>query len=227
MDSRGSSPLARGLRAIRESTGWLFGIIPARAGFTPLRSGRPTTRTDHPRSRGVYPDTRLTRRRGRGSSPLARGLPRLLQERDHLLRIIPARAGFTPGDHGLHRSLKDHPRSRGVYRSRRPGSRSRAGSSPLARGLRSAAAAVAFALGIIPARAGFTTIRRSARRWLRDHPRSRGVYRSIWVCAPTIAGSSPLARGLHLPAAQRGPGGRIIPARAGFTGKTGGNYARY
>ena len=51
----------------------------------------------------------------------------------------------------------------------------------------------------------------------RDHPRSRGVYGTLMICACICCGSSPLARGLpHNPI----PGilrDRIIPARAGFT----------
>ena len=51
-----------------------------------------------------------------------------------------------------------------------------------------------------------------------DHPRSRGVY----VCGERIGangeGSSPLARGLQLENVDPLDGGRIIPARAGFTG---------
>ena len=70
-------------------------IIPARAGFTSRLRATSSTSRDHPRSRGVYfgldPNSPLTG----GSSPLARGLPRLLAGAGHLPRIIPARAGFT------------------------------------------------------------------------------------------------------------------------------------
>ena len=97
---------------------------------------------------------------------------------------------------------------------------------------------------IIPARAGFTGREEGDGTRVGDHPRSRGVYvsfsRSCFVCS----GSSPLARGLRAP---QGPDGgcmsgewqgssplarglrstrervprdlRIIPARAGFTGR--------
>ena len=72
-------------------------------------------------------------------------------------------------------------------------------------------------LRIIPARAGFTTMTSSICSSLGDHPRSRGVYRSIVPAYHRPLGSSPLARGLPgrgpaLPAPER-----IIPARAGFT----------
>ena len=73
----GSSPLARGLRLVRDTHRVVSGIIPARAGFT---TGAPGSESS-----------------SRGSSPLARGL---LIHRGHggaILRIIPARAGFTTG----------------------------------------------------------------------------------------------------------------------------------
>ena len=51
-------------------------IIPARAGFTARWGSGARRREDHPRSRGVYYSWRRHARRVRGSSPLARGLPR-------------------------------------------------------------------------------------------------------------------------------------------------------
>ena len=91
----GSSPLARGLLLRPEGVGLQGGIIPARAGFTGGAGARPGLAPDHPRSRGVYsrPDGDATP--GRGSSPLARGLPVPGPDRRHEGRIIPARAGFT------------------------------------------------------------------------------------------------------------------------------------
>ena len=70
---------------------------------------------------------------------------------------------------------------------------------------------------IIPARAGFTAgtgCRASARR---DHPRSRGVYTEAAGKTAGERGSSPLARGLREDGSHDAVGGRIIPARAGFT----------
>ena len=94
---------------------------------------------------------------------------------------------------------------------------SQAGSSPLARGLQDRRGEGPDPVRIIPARAGFTTPWSTASRRTRDHPRSRGVYRTQPQAAPTPSGSSPLARGL--PAATRSGVrvSRIIPARAGFT----------
>ena len=131
----GSSPLARGLRALIGSRMVTLGIIPARAGFTSgtgtacLRGG------DHPRSRGVYAISARTAASGSGSSPLARGLHQHAQRPASVRGIIPARAGFT--SRTLHRwgRTTDHPRSREVYVAKSPPCSRMAGSSPLARGL--------------------------------------------------------------------------------------------
>ena len=50
---------------------------------------------DHPRSRGVYTRSPGAPRRWRGSSPLARGLLGCALLEGGVVRIIPARAGFT------------------------------------------------------------------------------------------------------------------------------------
>ena len=51
---------------------------------------------------------------------------------------------------------------------------------------------------IIPARAGFTLTPPGASIADPDHPRSRGVYRTLVRAETGAEGSSPLARGLHL-----------------------------
>ena len=136
-------------------------------------------------------------RAARGSSPLARGLPRSRRWSSTAVRIIPARAGFTfPG---------------------RSGRRAGHGSSPLARGLRTLAHAHEQIVRIIPARAGFTFTRRPRISSTKDHPRSRGVY-GPGDRRPVVAeGSSPLARGLRQGRHPGLHGVGIIPARAGFT----------
>ena len=197
-------------------------IIPARAGFTmcPRRPlGGPA---DHPRSRGVYG------RQGRlfvltnGSSPLARGLPWWRRRTRRRPGIIPARAGFTRQDCGRRVRHEDHPRSRGVYGREQPGRRRRHGSSPLARGLLAQDSGRDETDGIIPARAGFTVSILPTHPHAWDHPRSRGVYPSRPSRALATRGSSPLARGLHPPGARQPAHTGIIPARAGFTRRRGG-----
>ena len=112
----------------------------------------------------------------RGSSPLARGLPRR-------------------GDGGDGQQL-DHPRSRGVYSSWFTVMPSASGSSPLARGLPARPHDHVHGGGIIPARAGFTLAGLVDPRLGEDHPRSRGVYPGWRGVEIHYAGSSPLARGL-------------------------------
>ena len=152
-----------------------------------------------------------------GSSPLARGLPRDNQDRIESDGIIPARAGFTAAGTPRHPPRSDHPRSRGVYSEEYAAGLAERGSSPLARGLPVGASGVMAEDGIIPARAGFTR-RCMVRRWRRrDHPRSRGVYHPEPMGPALGGGSSPLARGLQGQSCGGTRGGRIIPARAGFT----------
>ena len=155
-----------------------------------------------------------------GSSPLARGLLAAGSPPALGRRIIPARAGFTAPCWPPACAARDHPRSRGVYCAPRGRACTVAGLSPLARGLRSNSGWVPDAAGIIPARAGFTRRCAGSGSSRRDHPRSRGVYLVMFVLADSASGSSPLARGL--PAADPGadPARGIIPARAGFTGRT-------
>ena len=194
----GSSPLARGLRLVGIVLQSQRRIIPARAGFT----GRP----DRPRRGHI------------GSSPLARGLRRAPRPPRQAVRIIPARAGFTQDPGPVRAGLRDHPRSRGVYTTASAWGRTTSGSSPLARGLRVPYTQVMQSMGIIPARAGFTPTGRTSPRSLTDHPRSRGVYVPLPFALISIMGSSPLARGLRQARLGLLGGGRIIPARAGFTG---------
>ena len=193
----GSSPLARGLPRGRPPRGGPRRIIPARAGFTPSSGTSPRSRWDHPRSRGVYQTNFFGTRFHYGSSPLARGLLTHPPRASTLVRIIPARAGFTCRSCFTANGWRDHPRSRGVYRRFLFHATWADGSSPLARGLPPAGCRPLRSGRIIPARAGFT-----------------------FISVPlgwSVVGSSPLARGLPTdalpPARYRG----IIPARAGFT----------
>ena len=216
-EASGSSPLARGLRQCSRFALPARRIIPARAGFTFMVADTLIETRDHPRSRGVYTEEQVDEAKRNGSSPLARGLPVRAGGRRGHQRIIPARAGFTDTWARPATLCGDHPRSRGVYLLRPGYWTPTVGSSPLARGLHLPGTTARPASRIIPARAGFTRLSRRCAPPLRDHPRSRGVY-AIMVCShQSVAGSSPLARGLlRLILSWRGQVG-IIPARAGFT----------
>ena len=177
------------------------GIIPARAGFTRWRSAPPWGCWDHPRSRGVYLIRSIIDLFVPGSSPLARGLLRMVTWSCRRARIIPARAGFTHRCRTTVGDKKDHPRSRGVYVHLWDTRAWPHGSSPLARGLP----------GHVSGEGDCNM----------DHPRSRGVYDANAASFAHSSGSSPLARGLLNPnvgvLGHRG----IIPARAGFTTRRG------
>ena len=111
----GSSPHARGLRALLLVLRLGPGIIPACAGFTGARVRGTCSVSDHPRMRGVYSAVVSCGPSAVGSSPHARGLPRPVHHEDSLGRIIPACAGFTGPACLYTMDIKDHPRMRGVY----------------------------------------------------------------------------------------------------------------
>ena len=182
------------------------------------------SRKDHPRSRGVYPGVLGLPGLGAGSSPLARGLLMGLILARARCRIIPARAGFTLHHHEIISASRDHPRSRGVYAPFSLYCASLPGSSPLARGLPNMGQQQHVRNRIIPARAGFTALCPAYSGQGGDHPRSRGVYPAGVLAVAEVAGSSPLARGLPDVPSLLPTSGRIIPARAGFTG-AGSNRA--
>ena len=213
----GSSPLARGLLINSIDRAIWRGIIPARAGFTHALEVLVRVWGDHPRSRGVYRHPIVRTRRSEGSSPLARGLRIHYSARGARARIIPARAGFTSWPPRLRSSSADHPRSRGVYVDVSSYQAGISGSSPLARGLPCFGSLASKSDRIIPARAGFTEIWKSAIPVHPDHPRSRGVYLKCGSALMVSGGSSPLARGLLAKTLQLLRSIRIIPARAGFT----------
>ena len=139
-----------------------------------------------------------------GSSPLARGLPRRPPEPPDRRRIIPARAGFTPGRAAPSSASPDHPRSRGVYPRTETPVWSAEGSSPLARGLPVVHVDDRACQRIIPARAGFTDLWGPDKPAILDHPRSRGVYQNDFDVELPQVGSSPLARGLRREGLQEG-----------------------
>ncbi|KUG30019.1 hypothetical protein ASZ90_000085 [hydrocarbon metagenome] len=99
-----------------------------------------------------------------------------------------------------------------------------AGSSPRARGTPGRLERMSREDRIIPASAGNTPSLLSCPRQRSDHPRERGEHSSPWANASPGSGSSPRARGTHLPPAVHSVRVRIIPASAGNTFPSADGY---
>ena len=154
--SGGSSPLTRGKLQQAARPARRRGLIPAHAGKTAMKPKCRSQSRAHPRSRGENGSWGNRRRAVRGSSPLTRGKPVDLHERERDLRLIPAHAGKTfPGPSGGFQ-VGAHPRSRGENSRVSSPSRDQAGSSPLTRGKRGPGRVRRDRQGLIPAHAGKT-----------------------------------------------------------------------
>ena len=213
----GSSPHARGAHVISLTPCSKTRIIPACAGSTSYRLFCRYVARDHPRMRGEHRAPRAGRRPRRGSSPHARGAPRVIYVSRARLGIIPACAGSTHNGRSLKTNTWDHPRMRGehaLHASEMPCSM---GSSPHARGAPAGPQGLYISAGIIPACAGSTSPAWPTTFARRDHPRMRGEHWEEPSSSPLPSGSSPHARGAlrHRHAHARRQG--IIPACAGST----------
>ena len=195
MQWQGSSPLARGTQQLNVVRPGNHRLIPARAGNTTRASPSLVPSSAHPRSRGEHQLLDLCRSRNYGSSPLARGTLIALIGSVLVLRLIPARAGNTPGLSPPRRQWSAHPRSRGEHVLLKSGSVFDSGSSPLARGTRHVGFRVGRDTRLIPARAGNTFHASQNEILSAAHPRSRGEHTSIGLMGAVPPGSSPLARG--------------------------------
>ena len=213
----GSSPLARGTRAVLVAESFPSRLIPARAGNTGRAAEVVTLIPAHPRSRGEHPKSSAPASCCAGSSPLARGTQARQSEGLAAGRLIPARAGNTPFSGIKCESTTAHPRSRGEHsRSSFSGSAS-LGSSPLARGTLRIRPLRHLLFRLIPARAGNTLPSCLHARRCPAHPRSRGEHMGFLLSLGLGCGSSPLARGTRVSIRHSSPNARLIPARAGNT----------
>ena len=192
----GSSPLSRGILDSCPSPSHRYRIIPALAGNTTLGSHVGHQSRDHPRSRGEYHAGGSCQPIRRGSSPLSRGIRGDLRGCRSAFGIIPALAGNTVFSAQAWARASDHPRSRGEYKVLESAVKDGRGSSPLSRGILLIMIARGGMLGIIPALAGNTVSLDVIRKCPRDHPRSRGEYKTVLISKSPATGSSPLSRGI-------------------------------
>ena len=196
MDQLGSSPRGRGTpeAALYQCEAARF--IPARAGNTLPRVRGAALGTVHPRAGGEHLNGLTDQGYAPGSSPRGRGTPRGIGRAQRSRRFIPARAGNTTwrslrparssvhpragGEHDLGISLAvegngSSPRGR-EHRAGRTRSRISSGSSPRGRGTPRARYEAQPARRFIPARAGNTRRRSSARCGSAVHPRAGGEH---------------------------------------------------
>ena len=158
-EGAGSSPLARGKLTSASMERAPRRLIPARAGKTRPLPWYVSIGGAHPRSRGENPTACPGRYTEWGSSPLARGKPRLNGGQRRRRGLIPARAGKTNLFHATLRVFAAHPRSRGENEDRLVELKTGRGSSPLARGKPKLLEKLTKRPRLIPARAGKTTRR--------------------------------------------------------------------
>ena len=114
-DNPGSSPPARGAPEMSLRDELTRRIIPACAGSTRCAAGDPRRDGDHPRLRGEHGRAVVGQPVRHGSSPPARGAPRVPGPQRFGLRIIPACAGSTRCAGTPPPMRRDHPRLRGEH----------------------------------------------------------------------------------------------------------------
>ena len=152
-----------------------------------------------------------------GSSPRVRGRPPRWWLSRVRSRLIPACAGQTATLPRLTGLARAHPRVCGADHSQRAGAAPSRGSSPRVRGRRLLPQLLKLSRGLIPACAGQTLNRRSARIHPRAHPRVCGADGGLQPAEVLVEGSSPRVRGrLRVSGLVVGHGG-LIPACAGQT----------
>ena len=213
-------------------------IIPAHAGNTRGRQGRPGRGADHPRACGEHNGNDEEGLILDGSSPRMRGTRQNANCDPCPKRIIPAHAGNTGrqcdelfrrpdhpracGEHGSTATAtpprnRDHPRACGEHVWPPLRSRPNIGSSPRMRGTPTGREAAHRPGRIIPAHAGNTHRRGPCASYSSDHPRACGEHPRSSRPGTGKRGSSPRMRGTPPGCRHSAWPLRIIPAHAGNT----------
>ncbi len=210
------SPLARGWSPEPDGDRVRAGVLPARAGMVPSTAPAPSRPGRAPRSRGDGPVTAFPEAQPARCSPLARGWSSVAEAEEHLVEVLPARAGMVRRGPCRPRRRTGAPRSRGDGPpSRRPRSTS-SKCSPLARGWSGEHCSDHVCRGVLPARAGMVPTRGGIGDPGAGAPRSRGDGPHARHGRTASARCSPLARGwspcVLVPIASV----VVLPARAGM-----------
>ena len=191
----GSSPLTRGALDERADNFEIIRLIPAHAGSTVRRCARRGHGPAHPRSRGEHISQNAPPIFDGGSSPLTRGARQDAQAAATPRGLIPAHAGSTISSGQGGALIRAHPRSRGEHWAAKEIDAQSIGSSPLTRGAPNKSFRQWSRKRLIPAHAGSTVLRTSARLRRTAHPRSRGEHDRSHLGQIAFNGSSPLTRG--------------------------------
>ena len=131
----GSPPLARGILPQQVRRELMNRFTPAGAGNTHIAKEVLSCRQVHPRWRGEYKTALSLMTGGKGSPPLARGIPPRIPWLRSVARFTPAGAGNTPQGLEWQETVQVHPRWRGEYHLNLLYWRKNLGSPPLARGI--------------------------------------------------------------------------------------------
>ena len=170
----GSSPRGRGKRVPLARKANHLGLIPARAGKTATCLPAFPASTAHPRAGGENCYNTNGNRGVTGSSPRGRGKHHGGRPRAQGRRLIPARAGKTPGNLLRENTPKAHPRAGGENVMNCFRASLSAGSSPRGRGKPELAHPGPVDERLIPARAGKTTRGQGRPPCPPAHPRAGG-----------------------------------------------------
>ena len=173
----------------------------------------------HPRAGGENPSMIAFTVGAAGSSPRGRGKRVAHGSTSGSFRLIPARAGKTRDFLSDHVVETAHPRAGGENWRVSSTRSSVRGSSPRGRGKRQEDVAVQDLEGLIPARAGKTHPHGYRRAPTPAHPRAGGENGGRPGSGDLQAGSSPRGRGKRPVPGLQGGHARLIPARAGKTGR--------
>ena len=218
-DNLGSSPRVRG-KPRRAGGGFPpVRLIPACAGKTSCLSNWLISNAAHPRVCGENAPSLDALTVNAGSSPRVRGKRTRSRSVAYRARLIPACAGKTSAPGGLRASPGAHPRACGENASALGTPAADFGSSPRVRGKPSDRRRSQGLRGLIPARAGKTATSQGSSVLRPAHPRACGenvVGESVELYRP---GSSPRVRGKPETRSYPPSTPRLIPARAGKTGK--------
>ena len=212
---QGSPPRVRGKVQAVDTSSFINGITPARAGKRYNGKRKLQRRWDHPRACGEKRYRFPVQRHPRGSPPRVRGKDGRLLGAHGAFGITPARAGKrNRSKPGRHRP-QDHPRACGEKPEHKLPAAAAKGSPPRVRGKDALRLGAPGPQGITPARAGKSYRLRSWPNTVQDHPRACGekVINLIQHCQHL--GSPPRVRGKDYVIEQRQDYVGITPARAG------------